>query len=118
MAGKRILVVDDDQDITISMKAILESKGHTVIVAGNEKECMDKFNSEAPEIVFLDLMMESMESGITLCRKIREKNRSVKIYLLSAVGDEAAGTIDIHETGFNGAMSKPVSPDELLDMVQ
>ncbi len=118
MTAKKILVVDDDADITVSMKAILESEGHTVFTAKNEKECIDKFNSGAPDVVFLDLMMEKMDSGITLCKSIREKSRSVKIYLLSAVGDEAAGTIDIHEAGFNGAMSKPVSPEELLNMVQ
>lgn len=118
MAGKRILVVDDDQDIIISMKAILESKDYSVFTAGDENGCMEIFDRESPEIVFLDLMMESMESGINLCKKIREKSKDVRIYLLSAVGDEVAGTIDIHKTGFNGAMSKPVSPEELLNMVE
>lgn len=118
MTKKKILVVDDDADIIISMKAILESEGHTVFTAKNEKECIEKFSSETPDVVFLDLMMEKMDSGIILCRAIREKSRKVMIYLLSAVGDETAGTIDIHEAGFNGAMSKPVSPEELLDMVQ
>jgi len=118
MADKRVLLVDDDADIIASMKAILESDGHRVFTAKNEKECMEEFSKNSPDVVFLDLMMEKMDSGIRLCKDIRSKNKNVKIYLLSAVGDETAGTLDIHEIGFNGAISKPVSPDELLDMVK
>ncbi|HOP61851.1 MAG TPA: response regulator [Spirochaetota bacterium] len=118
MSKKKILVVDDDADIIASMKAVLESKDHAVFTAVNEKECMEQFLKENPDIVFLDLMMEKYDSGITLCKAIREKNVSVKVYLLSAVGDETAGTLDVHEIGFNGAMSKPVTPAELLDLVE
>ncbi|HOK02658.1 MAG TPA: response regulator [Spirochaetota bacterium] len=118
MATKKILLVDDDMDIIESMKAILASEGHIVFTAGNEKDCMDEFNKEKPDVVFLDLMMEKMDSGIRLCREIRSKDKNVKIYLLSAVGDETAGTLDIHEIGFNGAMSKPVNAEELTELVK
>jgi len=118
MARRRILIVDDDDDIIIAMQAVLESDGHYVTIAKNEKECLEKYSENAPEVVFLDLMMEKMDSGINLCRAIRSIDKNVKIYLLSAVGDETAGTLDIHEIGFNGAMSKPVSSDELLELAR
>ena len=99
------------------MKTVLESKGHNVLATSSAKECVEKFDAFKPDVVLLDLMMEQVDSGVTACQKIREKNSSVKIYLLSSVGDTAATTIDIHKTGFNGAMSKPVKANELIDLV-
>lgn len=117
MNKRRILVADDDSDIITSMKAILASKGHDVVTAGSGEECLKRFSEFRPEIIFLDLMMEKVDTGVTVCKKIRETDKTVKIYLISAVGDETAGTLDTHAIGFNGAMSKPVSPDELLGLV-
>ncbi len=118
MSKKTILVVDDDVDTVMSIKAILRSKGHTVITAYGAAEGLKKYTSGNPDIILLDLMMEKVDSGITLCREIRKTDRKSKIYLLSAVGDETANTLDTHDIGFDGAMSKPVSPDELLLLVE
>lgn len=116
--SKKILIVDDDADILSAMKAVLESDGYQVETAKSGQECLKKFPSFKPEILFLDLMMESVDTGLTVCNEIRKTDSNVKIYLLSAVGDDTARTIDIHKAGFNGAMSKPVSPDELLNIVK
>ncbi len=117
MTRRKILLADDDYDITASMLAVLRSSGHDVITAGTGEEALTKFYEFKPEIVILDLMMEKFDSGVTVCKKIRETDSEVKIYLISAAGD---GTIDISETmdmGFTGAMSKPVPPNELLKIV-
>ena len=117
MNKKRILVVDDDSDVILSMKAILEKNGHEVETARSENECMEKYAFFNPDIIFLDMMMEYMDSGFRVCKGIRESDRSVKIYMLSSVGSDNAGTTDVHEVGFNGSMEKPVSPEYLLQMV-
>lgn len=117
MTKHRILIADDDYDIMASMLTALRSRGHDVITAGTGEEALAKFYEFKPEIVILDLMMEKFDSGVTVCKKIRETDSEVKIYLISAAGD---GNIDIAETmemGFNGAMSKPVPPNELLKIV-
>ncbi len=118
MNKKRILVVDDDSDIILSMKAILEKNGHEVETARSENECMEKYAFFSPDIIFLDMMMENMDSGFRVCKGIRESDRDVKIYMLSSVGSDNAGTTDVHEVGFNGSMEKPVSPEYLLKMVE
>lgn len=117
MNKKRILVADDDEDILCAINTILKSKGHQVIEASSGKEALEKFTESRPEIIFLDLMMEKFDSGVTVCRKIRETDKDVKIYLISAVGDESSNTLDTHEIGFNGVMSKPVSAVEILDLL-
>ena len=117
MDKRKVLIADDDADILNAMSLILKSKGHDVIEASSGDEALAKFAEHKPEIIFLDLMMEKYDTGVTVCRKIRETDKDVKIFLISAVGDEAANTLDTHEIGFNGAMSKPVSPEELLGLV-
>lgn len=118
MSEKKILIVDDDTDIIVSMKRVLESAGHIVETAKNEIDCMDRFLKFKPHMIFMDMMMENMDSGFTLCRNIREKDQKVIIYMLSSVADENAGTMDMHEIGFNGSISKPLSPERLLEIVE
>ncbi len=118
MNEKTILLVDDDADICAMMEAVLVRNGFTVVTALNGEEGLKKYTENMPDIIFLDLMMEKVDTGITVCKKIRETDKKAKIYLLSAVGDETARTLDMQAIGLNGAMSKPVSPDELLRLVR
>ncbi len=117
MNTRKILVADDDYDIIASMVFILKNRGHEVITAGSGEEALAKFYECKPDIIFLDLMMEKFDSGVTVCKKIRETDKDVKIYLISAIGDEAADFPETREMGFNGAMSKPITPDELIGLV-
>ncbi len=114
---RKILVADDDYDIIASMSYILQNKGHIVETAGSGEEVLEKYSEFKPDIIFLDLMMEKFDSGITVCRKIRESDKNVKIYLISAVGNEASDIPEVKELGFNGAMSKPITSEQLLGLV-
>ena len=117
MNRRKILIADDDYDITAAMLSMLQSRGHDVVTAETGEEAVVKFSEFRPDIILLDMMMENFNSGITACKKIRETDKDVKIYLISAVGNE---TTDLHEAlemGFNGVMSKPVTPKDLLDII-
>lgn len=113
----KILIADDDYDIIAYMHVILRNSGHDIIESTNSKEALEKFSQFNPEIIFLDLMMEKFDSGVTVCRKIRETDKKVKIYLISAVGDEAADIPEASEIGFNGVISKPITAKKLLELV-
>jgi len=117
MTKRKILIADDDYDITASILAILRNKGHDVITAGNGEEALVKFYTFKPEIVILDLMMEKFDSGVTVCKKIRETDKNVKIYLISAAGDGTSDIAETHDMGFNGAVTKPVTQEKLIELV-
>ena len=117
MNKRKILVADDDYDIIASMVIVLKSRGHEIATAGSGEEALVKYAEFKPDIIFLDLMMEKFDSGVTVCKKIRETDKDVKIYLISAVGDKTSDLTEIHEMGFNGSMSKPLTPDELMGLV-
>ncbi|HGJ66195.1 TPA: response regulator [bacterium] len=115
---KKILIVDDDKDIVISLKAMLESKGYEVFEAYSGQEALGVFNKSNPDVVFLDLMMERVDSGLTICTQMRQCKTNSKIYMLSAVGNEAATTIDITKSGFDGVLSKPIRAEELFRLIE
>lgn len=117
MDKRKILVADDDYDIITSMFVMLKSKGYDVITAGCGEEALAKFTEFKPDIILLDLMMEKFDSGVTVCKKIRETDNNVKIYLISAVGEESPDIPEAHEMGFNGTMSKPITPERLLRLI-
>jgi len=118
MNKRKILVADDDYDITASMFSILQNRGHDVVTAGSGEDALLKYSEFKPDVIFIDLMMEKFDAGVAVCKKIRETDKNVKIYLISAVGDESADMPETRELGFNGALSKPVTPEELLGLVE
>ena len=113
----RILIADDDYDIITSMFIMLKSKGFDVITAGSGEEALAKYEECKPHIILLDLMMEKFDTGVTVCRKIREKDKEVKIYLISAVGEESSNNPEAQDIGFTGMMSKPVTPEKLVKLL-
>lgn len=117
MTRRKILIADDDYDITASILVILQNTGYDVVTAGSGDEALVKFSEFQPEIVLLDLMMEKFDSGVTVCKKIRETDTNVKIYLMSAAGDGTTDIAETHDMGFNGAVSKPVTQEKLMELI-
>jgi DNA-binding response OmpR family regulator len=118
MNKRKVLVADDDYDILTTTFVMLKSKGFDVITAGSGEEALARFAEFKPDIILLDLMMEKFDSGVTTCKKIRETDKNVKIYLVSAVGDETSDLSDLNSMGFNGKMTKPIIPEKLLKMIE
>ncbi len=108
MAGKRILVIDDDVNFRGFMREILQSRGYEVREAGNGREAQEQLAIRKPDMVLLDVMMPDLD-GISLCREIRAKPRTqhVPIFIISALSD--SGTVkDALMFGATDVLSKPV----------
>ncbi|MBI4385091.1 MAG: response regulator [Nitrospinae bacterium] len=82
---KKILVVDDEENIRLLYKEELEDEGYQVVLAANADEAMDKINREQPDLITLDIKMPGMD-GIEFLRKLKEEKRSVPVILCSAYG--------------------------------
>lgn len=83
--GTKILVVDDDRNICELLKLYLENDGYTVFVANDGQEAVEMFQSKAPELVLLDIMLPKMD-GWQVCREIR-KTSNTPIIMLTAKGE-------------------------------
>jgi len=82
MSGPKILVVDDDIDYVESTAAILEANGYEVIAAYDGKEGLEKAKSELPQLIIIDLMMNTLNEGYDFCRDIRGDERFQEVPLL------------------------------------
>ncbi|MBI5575571.1 MAG: response regulator [Deltaproteobacteria bacterium] len=83
---KKILVVDDEENIRELYRDELSEEGYSVELAENGQAALSKFEKFQPDLVTLDVMMPGM-NGIEVLRRIREKNPSVPVLLLTAFGE-------------------------------
>ncbi len=124
MTRTKILVVDDDPDFREAITAILQSAGHETVVAVNAADGASKLLAERPDVVLLDIMMDNLFDGYSLCHAIKtakefESVRNTPIIFVSAVKTIAGSRFgfkgeDVGMTGPDDYMDKPVKAAELL----
>ena len=110
----RILIVDDESDVTELLEYKLEQEGYRVATLNDPLACIAKVREFEPELVLLDIMMPEL-SGIQLCRIIRADpiTQDIPIIFLSARG-EVEDRIKGLEAGAEDYISKPFNTNELL----
>jgi two-component system alkaline phosphatase synthesis response regulator PhoP len=82
MSRPKILVVDDDIDYVESTATILEARGYEVIPAYNGKEGLEKARSELPQLIIIDLLMDTVNEGYDFCLAVRSDKRFEKVPLI------------------------------------
>ena len=83
---KRIMVVDDEENIRFLYKEELEDEGFSVELAKNGEEALEKLPDFKPDLITLDIKMPGM-NGIEVLKRIREQDRQLPIVLCSAYGE-------------------------------
>lgn len=120
----KILIIDDDLDIVEAMKVVLESKDYEVATAASGEEGLKRARQSAPDLIILDVMMESMDKGFDVARNLKndQKHKNIPILMLTAI-KEKIGLGFEKEAGdpewlpVDGYCEKPLKPDELLAKV-
>jgi len=108
---KRILVVDDEAQITLVLRSGLSKHGYDIRVAAEGESALELFNAWSPDLVITDLSMPNM-TGLELCRRLREISR-VPIVVLSVKEDESV-KIEALDAGADDYVTKPFGIGELL----
>jgi len=111
----RILIVDDEPQITRVLRTSLVSNGHEVTVAQDGADALEKFLKAEPDLVITDLAMPGMD-GIELTREIRERS-DVPIIVLSVRSNDLSKVAALDE-GADDYITKPFSIQELLARVR
>jgi len=116
--GTRVLVVEDEEPLTLLLRYNLEAEGYDVdsVARGDEAEL--RLREEAPDLVILDWMLPGL-SGIELCRRIRARRETERlpVIMLTARGEESDRVRGLG-TGADDYIVKPFSVPELLARVQ
>ena len=116
MADKqKILIVDDDLNIAQLIKLLLEKEGYDVITCGRGDEALSLFQTKAPDLLLLDIMLPGMD-GWQVCRAVRQQS-SVPIIMLSAK-DETFDKVLGLELGADDYITQPFDNKELVARVK
>ena len=121
---KKILIIDDDIDLVEAMRLTLENADFEVIDAQDGQKGLDKIEKEKPDLVLLDVMMETQDEGFHIAYQIRnnEETSDLPIIMLTAVGSETGFSFDKEKDEdflpVNEFLEKPVNPDKLIEYVR
>ena len=112
---QRILVVDDEPQLTRVLRRSLMAKGYDVRVAGDGEFALQTFHDWPPDLVITDLAMPNI-SGLELCRRLRATSE-VPIIVLSVRGEEQT-KVQALDAGADDYVTKPFGMDELLARIR
>jgi len=123
----KILVIDDDPDIILSVRMALEAVNHEVISAPNGKEGVEMIKSEKPDLIILDVMMDTKTEGFQLALKLHNpdptsdffKFKDIPILMLTAIHSTTPLRFepDIDYLPVELFVDKPIDPDDLVNKV-
>jgi DNA-binding response OmpR family regulator len=113
---KKVLIVEDDQDITDLIEIHLSDLGYQLDTANDGESGLSKALSNQYDLIILDLMLPKME-GLEVCKRIREQNKVVPVIMLTAKTEEMDKILGL-ELGADDYITKPFSIRELIARVK
>lgn len=113
---KKILIVEDEPGISLSLRDEFESEGYDVIQAENGKEGLNAAREQSPDLIILDLMMPIM-NGYEVCKQLRKEGKSTPILMLTVKDKEIDKVLGL-ELGADDYVTKPFSLREVVARVK
>ncbi len=119
LEGKRVLLVDDDNDILTSMQAAFEPTGAVIELANNGNRAVELAEKNNPDVVILDMMLPG-RSGFLVLEKIKAKKpRNSKPFVIMITGNQGKRHQMYAESlGANEYFTKPVKMDKLIQTAE
>jgi len=114
----KLLLVDDEPNILLSLDFLMRKNGFQVLLARNGTEAMQLLNEQTPDLVILDIMMPDVD-GYQICQYIKSDNKlkSTKVIFLSAKSKQS-DIVKGLELGADAYMTKPFANKALLEKVK
>jgi len=121
--AKKILIVDDDDDFTEAIKRLLESKSYEVLSASNGNDGFDLAKRENPDLILLDVMMDTDTEGFDVARRLHKDSATSSIPVILVTGIRREMNLSF---GFEPddallpvrrVLEKPLKPEVLLKVI-
>ena len=125
--SKKVLIVDDDPDVRLFSRTVIEELGHDPIEADNGEDGQKRLQEDPPDLIILDVLMPR-QSGIRLYRVIKtnKKFKHIPVLILSGIAKKSFlrsqkalaefGDVEVPEP--DAYLEKPVDPDQLAEVVK
>lgn len=124
MAGKRVLIIDDDPDLVEAVSMLLEAEGMEPLAAYGGIEGLEKARSEGPDLIVLDVMMEDKD-GFAVAKEVSKDQalRDIPVIMLTAVADHAMDSSYAPHSAIKALevdewFDKPVDPAALVTRIK
>ena len=114
-AGKRLLIVEDEENLLTALKYSLENEGFSTSTATDGEQALEAARQGNPDAIILDIMLPKLD-GLEVCRILR-RERDVPILMLTAKGEEIDRVVGL-ELGADDYITKPFSMRELVARVR
>ncbi len=116
--GKRVLVVDDEPNIVLSLEFLMREAGFEVEIARNGQEALAAIARRPPDVLLLDVMMPEMD-GFEVCERLRAdpRGRATKVVMLTARGRDSERQRGL-ALGADAYVTKPFSTRDLVARVK
>jgi DNA-binding response OmpR family regulator len=112
----RVLIVDDEPNIVISLEFLMKQQGYETRTAGDGEQALEEAERFQPDIVLLDVMLPRRD-GFEICQKLRAEGRpEIKIVMVTARGRETEAAKGM-AMGADAYVTKPFSTRELVNLV-
>ena len=118
MAGKKVLVIDDDPGIVRLDEKLLTSSGYEVISASSGAEGLKMAREQMPDAILLDLILPEMH-GFEVCQRLKEDQQTEKIAVIVVTGSDL-GEIAVNEPDVraDGYIAKPYNVKDLIEAIE
>jgi len=116
MAKKKILVVEDEEDMAMALKVRLKANGYDVVLASDSIEAFTVANKENPDLILLDIMIP-VEDGFAVAERLKQSVITHCIPIVFLTGVQGAQE-KAFKLGASGYLMKPYQPKELMQTIQ
>ena len=114
------MVVDDDNEIVELISIMLEKYGYEIVSADSGDTCMRLLERERPDLILLDVMMETTTEGFNIGYKLKNDSeyKTIPIIFMSSISKQTGFSIDTDFINSNEFLEKPINPNELLERIK
>jgi DNA-binding response OmpR family regulator len=115
MVKKKILVVDDEEDVARALKIRLKANGYHVVLASDSVQAFSMANKEKPNLIILDIMIPG-GGGFVVAERLKQSTATHDIPIIFLTGI-SGGEERAYKVGASGYVMKPYHPEKLLETI-
>jgi CheY-like chemotaxis protein len=115
MMKKKILVVDDEEDVAKALRVRLKANGYSVVLASDSVQAFMTANKEKPDLIILDIMIPG-GGGFVVAERLKQSTETNHIPIIFLTGI-SGGEERAYKVGASGYVMKPYQPEKLLETI-